>query len=117
MKNPENDKTPCIDFHLDSVQWIPDANQLDFTVKLVIEGSGIELRHYSIEFEDRFWNELLPDNELDYVGETGMVHARLDNFFNLHFQAKTSEGHIVDRVTRLKPILENIAERIFNDWK
>ena len=117
MNDPQNDKTPCTDFHLDSVKWIPDANRLDFTVKIVIEKGGMEFRHYSIEFEDRFWNELLPDNELDYVDENGMVSARMDNYFNLHFQGKNAKGNIVSQVRRLKPFLENVAARIFNDWQ
>ena len=97
------------DFTLKSVEWYADRNVLDVRCQHI---------DFTIEEDDQFWMDILPQGEYKYCDEnSGLIPARMDNYFNMHWLVLNFKGLVEHKVVHLKPILEDIARRKFNHWK
>ena len=120
MNDPTKDKSPDLDFRLQSVKWFMDMNQMEFTIRIQTHENSYEEHELSIDPDDRFFEDILPEGEYSYIDEdSGLIPAVVDDHFNMHWLVKPKDlkGFIHHKVVNLQPILESIAERKYHDWK
>ena len=122
MNDPTKENLPDLDIQLRSVTWSNKSGILGATFT--------ESRFdFLINEDDSMFEDLYPEGEYKYHDADGLTVAWIDDFFNMHWLIKVpsafvdnSDGdpkfyNIMHKVVYVKPILETIAERRFNDWK
>lgn len=110
MKNPSKEVTEDLEIHLQEITWSNKSGRL--------MASFTEVRFdFSMNEDDPMFEDLFPKGEYNHHDADGLTVIMIDDYYNMHWLVKDSQGLIHHRVVFVKNIIENISERKLNGWK
>ena len=110
MNDPTKEPMIKQDICLKQVRW---SNKSGILEAIFTDGKLC----FTMNEDDPMFEDLFPEGEYKYHDDDGLTVIMVDEYYNMHWLVKDSQGLVHHKCVFVKHKLENIGERKFNDWQ